>query len=313
MMIYMFILTNSFFQTEIDLKYRELKSISIVINIINFLGGLAVYCGFVVLYKKTTKKISDIGEYRASWSFLIGPLGLTVFYVAFFQLCIWIFPQFLEFFNITNEIDKKVNTTTLLNLFDLVAGSASGLAFTLLFGRYIAIEFAIKKTKLYKTVFGNFFSKFPFNNSLPYERLISFQIVFLLPIYALAQPLFGSLTIDDFGSPEIFQTCVYGACLVGKFIFFIITYKLIKYKLLHLYLYGQVAQIGNFKKLEDCLGIKSETPNLLEKLLSKGVISENIYQLESFKENAQVEIKDDFIPITLEDGPLSETFIKEKR
>jgi hypothetical protein len=131
----------------------------------------------------------------------------------------------------------------------LVAGLANGLAMSLLFGKYVSIEHSLSNTPLFKYVFENIF--YPFSRK-PYKAIVSFGIIFVLPTYALAQPLFGSLRITVFGDPHRFQTIVYAICLVGKIIFFHLTYLLISKKLLHLYLYGLVAEVGNFKELEAC-------------------------------------------------------------
>ncbi len=47
--------------------------------------------------------------------------------------------------------------TRFLNIFDLLAGSANGLAMSLLFGRYVSVEQSIGHTRRFKTVFENIF------------------------------------------------------------------------------------------------------------------------------------------------------------
>jgi hypothetical protein len=79
-------------------------------------------------------------------------------------------------------------------------------------------------------------------------------IVFILPIYALAQPLFGNLQLTEFGDAKVFQTGVFGICLIGKICFFHLSYLLIGQRLLHLYLYGMASNVGNFRELESCFG-----------------------------------------------------------
>jgi hypothetical protein len=146
------------------------------------------------------------------------------------------------------------NAYIFLNRFDLIAGSINGLAMFLLFGRYVSLEQSLRGTNLFKDAFRDLFKPLPlFESEKSYTKIVSFGIIFLLPIYALAQPQFGALEIPLYGEPKIFQTTVYGICLVGKICFFHLTYLLISKGLLHLYLYGLVSKVGNFRKLEKCL------------------------------------------------------------
>lgn len=229
----------------------------ITTNLLNLLGALFIQLGFSVLYNKTleaekapTKATGGHNNpnkqqylnYNSSLYWGVPLLFFVLYAALFISLAVsygGIYRREVEVF---------------LNRFDLLAGLANGLTMILLFGRYVSIEQSLGHTKLFKAVFENIF--YPFSG-IPYKTLVSFGIIFILPIYALAQPLFGSLKINAFGDANNFQTMVYGICLIGKICFFHLTYLLITKKLLHLYLYGLVSEIGNFKELEDCFDTKT--------------------------------------------------------
>jgi hypothetical protein len=216
-----------------DLKIKEFRSVSmfdLLTNIINYLGALFIFLAFKVLHDETLQD-----DNTKSTFFWVYPVCFSIIYVLVLRLLYLVYET------------NGQNATYFLNITDLFAGLANGLAMALLFGRYVSIEQSVKETNLSDLKHTNFIFTFP------YKKLVSQVIIIILPIYALAQPLFGSLTIDSFGDPNIFQTIVYLICLVGKIFFFVITYLLIRKKLLHLYLHGVVANIGNFKELEKCL------------------------------------------------------------
>lgn len=240
--------------------FRNIGYFPVLTNLINLLGALFVYLGFSVLFNKTLEphqtslktgydhpdadsdqrglEIRQILSYNSSLYWGI-PLMFFVLYTLIFVSLSVSYAGFLN----------KEDATRFLNIFDLIAGSANGLAMSLLFGRYVSIEQSISNTGQFKTVFENVF--YPFS-ALPYKSLVSLGIIFVLPIYALAQPLFGSLRITAFGNPNKFETIVFAICLVGKICFFHLTYLLVSKRLLHLYLYGMVAEVGNYKELGAC-------------------------------------------------------------
>ena len=242
-------------------SFRKINYFPIVTNLINLLGALFVQLGFSVLYGKTldAQTVQEVNRGRASAAKDQYSLETTQ-YITYNSSLYWGVPLMLFVLYALIFISLSVAylgnsdfvaVTRFLNIADLIAGSANGLAMSLLFGRYASIERDIGETKSFKTVFDNIF--YPFS-SLPYKALVSVGIVFVLPIYALAQPLFGSLKIDAFGDPDNFETIVFAVCLLGKICFLHLTYILISKKLLHLYLYGLVSKVGNFRELENCFG-----------------------------------------------------------
>jgi hypothetical protein len=243
--VYSVILISSFLSSFND---REINFFTETTNIFNLSNALFILLAFNVLNYKTLSERKDMGHinampisYYESNRYWIVPVILYGFYclifVSFSMSCI------------TGQCNQKY----LLNGFDLTAGLFNGLTMMLLFGKYVSMEFSLRETKLYNKVFEHIF--YPFSETFEYKKIVSFGIVFILPIYALAQPLFGSLTIEMFGKTAYLQTGVYAACLIGKICFLHLTYILISKNLLHLYLFGLVSKVGNFKQLEDCMSM----------------------------------------------------------
>lgn len=120
------------------------------------------------------------------------------------------------------------------NIFGLIIGSFNGLAMSLLFARYISMEHLINNAK--ERTFYDWFSTLT---------------VFLLPIYALAQPLFGAFEINAFGDARVFANCVFFICLLGKMFFLYFTYKFIKERKLHYYLHLIITSHDILNNLRD--------------------------------------------------------------
>jgi hypothetical protein len=132
---------------------------------------------------------------------------------------------------IKNESPNKIT----INIILLIIGSFNGLTFALLFGRYISMEHQLWKVKK-----GN------------YNNFIKWGIVIILPMYALAQPLFGSFNINAFGSPKNFANVVFFICLIGKAFFFYVTWLFIEKRLMHYYLHLVLVNHGVPKDFDSC-------------------------------------------------------------
>jgi hypothetical protein len=150
-----------------------------------------------------------------------------------------------------NTIKEKIalheNKTSLIvqNLFQLFIGIFNGLAMALLFGRYISMEHSAFNMK------EGIYKKGKYNN------IIHLCTIYILPIYALAQPLFGSFDIDAFGNPHTFANGVFFVCVLGKALFLYLTYLFMKQKLMHLYLHSVITSHGIPKELVKCFKANS--------------------------------------------------------
>lgn len=234
---------------------QTVSGFRIATNLTNFSNALFILLAFSVFYIKTVDDSSEEdtakklpNAHYVSTLYWAIPVTMFVIYTFFFLL-----------YSVPLIGNSSNYDNILLNRFDLFVGLANGLTMTLLFGKYVSIEQSLNETRMFNRVFEHVFHPF---SKMQYRTIISAGIVFILPIYALAQPLFGSFKIAAFGSAEYFQTGVYAACLLGKICFLHLTYILISKKLFHLYFYGVTAKIGNFKKLEECF-IKSKNEDSL--------------------------------------------------
>jgi len=246
---------------------RQITFFTVATNLINLIGALFVHCAFIVLYNKTLiaqtpsgKTAEDANDqlkletseklnYYANQYWVMPLLTVVVYTLLFVALSV-----------ANSRILKPEEQVVFLNIADLFAGSYNGLAMSLLFGRYVSIEQSVRNTSWYNNLLENIFR--PFSN-VSYKSVVTVGIVFILPIYALAQPLFGNLQLTEFGNARDFQTWVFGICLVGKICFFHLTYLLISNRILHLYIYGLASNIGNFRELELCFDdpkTEAETP-----------------------------------------------------
>lgn len=126
------------------------------------------------------------------------------------------------------------------NVLKLLIGSWNGLAMALLFGRYVSMEQTVYDMK------EGAYAKWK------YRRFIHNCTIYILPIYALAQPLFGAFEIDEFGDAKTFANVVFFLCLIGKVFFLYLTYILMKRHLMHLYLHTALTSRGVPKDLTRC-------------------------------------------------------------
>jgi hypothetical protein len=134
-----------------------------------------------------------------------------------------------------------------VNRLQLFIGSLNGLAMALLFGRYISME-----QTAYDMKTGEY-------AEWEYKNLIHISTICILPIYAIAQPLFGLFEIDAFGDPGAFANLVFFVCLIGKALFLFLTYILMKHRLTHLYLHSVVNGQGVPEDIVDCFKFNKTT------------------------------------------------------
>lgn len=142
-----------------------------------------------------------------------------------------------------NEAAKKSTDSSniLLNVFKLLIGSFNGLAMALLFGRYISMEHSAYIMEIEK-----------YKKEKKSNKIIHLCTLYILPIYALAQPLFGSFNIEGFGNSRTLANWVFFICLIGKVVFLYLTYLFMKKRLMHLYLHSVITSHGIPKQLINC-------------------------------------------------------------
>ena len=141
--------------------------------------------------------------------------------------------------------DKNKPRQIIFNVFYLFIGICNGLAMFLLFGRYVSMGHSV-----FSMEDGEYKEK-------KYSKSLHFFTIYILPLYALAQPLFGSFEIDAFGPRETFANGVFLVCWIGKIGFLYLTYVFMKTKLMHLYLHTGVNDRGLPQKLVGCFRFDS--------------------------------------------------------
>lgn len=218
MIVYLvFFIDNSRFYADGDgLRHHWFP---IIEDIFNYLSAVCLFWGFQVLYDTTIDKNDNKKDlpYR---------LPLIIISVVFLA-CYLIFVAY--------PMSQSALSEIVANWFRLVIGIFNGLAMALLFGKYISMEHSLQNIRE-----GN------------YGEIVRWGIIIILPIYALAQPLFGSFKITAFGDEKWFANGVFFVCLIGKFFFLYVTYSFMRNKLMHYYLHLVIARHGVPKNFYKC-------------------------------------------------------------
>lgn len=81
-------------------------------------------------------------------------------------------------------------------------------------------------------------------------------MIFLLPLYAVVQPIFGNFKIQDLGPPEIHKNIVFVICLFGKIFFLGIYYYYSHRKWIQIYMFNALNRQGLPEKLKGVFEIK---------------------------------------------------------
>ncbi len=188
-------------------------------NLFNFLSSVFIYLSFKVLYYKT------LDEENRSNHYFMDALIFTVMLVFIYLL-----------FTRTQVLGLDSHETTkLTNNFSLLIGILNGLAMGLLFARFISMEYVL--TNAWDLdVNGN-----PNINAKKYIRGL---MVFLLPLYATVQPIFGNFQIAEMGNPAIHKNIVFLICLLGKIFFLSVYYYYAHKRWIHAFMISSVNRLG---------------------------------------------------------------------
>ncbi len=197
----------------------------IIEDIFNYLSAVCLFWGFQVLYDTTIDK----NDNKKDLPYRLPLIIISVVFLACYMI-------FVAYPMANSKLSEIV-----ANWFRLVIGIFDGLAMALLFGKYISMEHSLQNIKE-----GN------------YGEIVRWGIIIILPIYALAQPLFGSFKITAFGDEKWFANGVFFVCLIGKFFFLYVTYLFMRNKLMHYYLHLVIARHGVPKNFYKCFESDSD-------------------------------------------------------
>lgn len=111
------------------------------------------------------------------------------------------------------------------HLIRLMGGVYNGVAMSLLFSRFISMEY--------------FFQ----NSSEGWQRKFYFYgTIIILPLYVVVQPLYGFFNASEIGSAELFKAIVFLVCFWGKLFFLLFIYTMLTKKWIHSYLFMVLSQ-----------------------------------------------------------------------
>lgn len=198
------------------------KYFKIAEDVFNYMSSIFIYLSFLVLYNETLDKRNKPNYFKNR--FFIFSMIFTIAYFILY-ICFW---------------QANPDSTT-SKRFSLIAGMMNGLVMSLLFSRYISLEHFSQNIK-----------------EVNYPKFVTMGTIYVLPIYAVVQPLFGAFHISEFGNPEKFANFVFGFCLIGKIFFLYLTWMFIKKKLLHLHLHTLITPHDVPMGYERCFNLESD-------------------------------------------------------
>jgi len=179
-------------------------------NFSNVVSAAFIYLAFSVLYDVTLDEKNRPKIYYR---------GTIIFLVAF----IGTYTMFL-----LTEDPNSSSSLNVTNVFRLICGVYNGLAMGLLFGRFVSMEYFFKDITLNQS---NNFTK----------RFYYIGTIFILPLYVIAQPMFGVFNLIGFGDQLVFKAIVFLVCFIGKTFFLFFFYTYVKKRWFHTYLHLSLA------------------------------------------------------------------------
>ncbi|UOQ70761.1 hypothetical protein [Hymenobacter cellulosilyticus] len=178
-------------------------------NFFNMISAAFVYICFKVLYDTTLDE-----ENHPVISYHGTVLLLSFYFIAY----IWVI------FNGIPGLNLKYSS----HIFRLLCGVYNGFAMSLLFGRLTSMEYFFKSDK-------------PLIKQSFIKRFYYYGVVFVLPLYILAQPMYGVFYATEFGSNVVFKSLVFTICFIGKAFFLVLLLTYIRNRWLHAYLHNVLA------------------------------------------------------------------------
>jgi len=179
--------------------------IEFLINSSNLISGSYLFLVFLILYRRTLTSNNQSNNYY------LGTLFFTITYIAVYFIIL----------QTRQQAGLGLDEPNII--FKLICGVFNGLAMGLLFGRFTSMEYYFKDNSAKQ----GWRSSFTFN----------FGIVYVLPLYVLAQPMFGLLTSPGFKEMLFFKPAVFLVCFIGKTFYLIIVYNYIETRHLHTYMH----------------------------------------------------------------------------
>lgn len=201
-------------------------------NLFNFASSLFVYLSFKVLYDRTLDEHNDPNYYYMD-ALIFAMIGIGTYSL------------------VTDPGIVRVDVETIAIIkknFSLIIGILNSLAMGLLFARFISME----------NVLTNIFEANDKGEPKRNQKiLIKNSMIFLLPLYAAVQPIFGNFNLETaMGPSEIHRNIVFSICFVGKTFFLAIYFYYAQRRWIHLYLYSMLNRQGIYHALKNKFALK---------------------------------------------------------
>lgn len=178
-------------------------------NVFNAISAAFIYFGFKVLYDSTLDENNNPKNYyKGTLIFLLG------FILSYFLLLL-----------INTDNPHSQDKDKISYVYNLGCGIYNGWAMGLLFGRLISMEYFFKEIQLTTSKFS--------------RRFFHYGAIFILPIYVLANCLYGVQKFEEFNyqNMQALKALIFLICFFGKGFFLLFIYHYINFKWLHIYLH----------------------------------------------------------------------------
>ncbi|MEM6718675.1 MAG: hypothetical protein AAF611_05155 [Bacteroidota bacterium] len=183
-----------------SLDAASFLSLEFLMNTTNLFSAALLFTAFQVLFVKT------IRDDNKTWN-INNQIPLAV------AIAITILNLVVYFVPLGYDLNVKSNVIRLLG------GLYNGIAMTLLFSRFISMEFFFQKA------------------TKSFERNFYFYgITFFLPLYIVVQPMYGLFYSLDSDTTILFKSVIFLSCFFGKMVFLFFVFTMINKKWIHAYL-----------------------------------------------------------------------------
>ncbi|HEY5771005.1 MAG TPA: hypothetical protein VIS75_00200 [Chitinophagaceae bacterium] len=199
----------------ISLSSAEFLGIEIFTNATNLFSASYLFIAFQVLFLVTLQKDNKTWILKSYLPISIAVL-LTIANIVFF---------------ISGFFDVKLSHIS--HFIRLLGGIYNGVAMLLLFSRFISMEYFFQNSRQ------NWQRNFYF-----------FGTIIFLPMYVVAQPLYGLFNAVEIGQSAIlFKSIVFLVCFWGKLVFLLFVYTMLNKRWIHAYLFMVVSQKDTLKDI----------------------------------------------------------------
>ena len=188
---------------ELEQKAVKFLGIEILTNSTNLFSATFLFAAFMVLFRITIKSDNKTWQINNQIPLSIA-IAITVLNIAIIIVGY-------------EDMDFKLQDSS--TLIRLLGGLYNGIAMTLLFSRFISMEYYFQSMK-------KGFEK-PF---------YYYGTIIALPLYIVVQPLYALFNVIELQAASIFKASVFLICFWGKLVFLFFVYTMLQKKWMHSYI-----------------------------------------------------------------------------